>query len=62
MPGEDVEYDTSGMHVVRQCFCTCRFDGLQAIGQNGSEDVDHLTVAAGQTFELFAHAPYGKGQ
>lgn len=45
-----------------QRFCTCRINGLQAIGQNGSEDIDHLAVAAGLPLELSAHPPYSNGQ
>ena len=62
MPCQDVEHDTGRMHVVRQHLCTGGFNGFQPIGQNDPKYIDHLTVSAGQAFELFAHAPYGKGQ
>ena len=50
------------MHVMGQRFCTGGFNSLQAIGQDGPEDIDHLAVAAGLALELSAHAPYGNGQ
>ena len=50
--GQNVQYDASGMHVVRQRLRACRFNGFQSIGQDGSEDIDHLPVAAGLAFQF----------
>lgn len=62
MARQNVQHDASGMHVVGQGLRACRFNRFQPIGQDGSEDIDHLAVTAGLAFELFAHTPYGKGQ
>ncbi len=43
------------MDVVRQGLRAGRFDGLQPVGEHGPEDVDHLPVTAGLTFELALH-------
>jgi len=50
------------MYVVRQRFCTCRFNGVQPVGRDDPKDIDHLTVTTGLAFELFAHTPYSNGQ
>ena len=62
MARQDVQYDTGGMDVVRQSLRACCFNGVQSIGQNGPEDIDHLAVAARLTFKLLSHTPNGKGQ
>ena len=62
MPRQNVQHDICSMDVVGQGFCAGGFDGLQAVGKNGSEDIDHLAVTAGLAFEFFAHTFYGKGQ
>lgn len=62
MPRQNVQHDTCSMDVVGQGLCAGGFDGLQAVGKNGSEDIDHLAVTAGLAFKLFAHTPYGNGQ
>ena len=62
MARQNVQNDACRMDVVGKSLCTGGFDGLQAVGKNGSEDIDHLAVAAGLAFELFAHTPYGKRQ
>ena len=62
MARQNVQNDACRMDVVGQSLCTGGFDSLQAIGQDGPEDIDHLAVCAGQAFELFAHAPDRKGQ
>ena len=55
MARQDVQNNTRGMDVVRQGFGTGGFDDLQPVGEHGPEDVDHLPVTAGLTFELALH-------
>src|SRR5947209_16946076 len=55
LAGEDVENDVSGMDAVGNCLCAGGFYGLQTVGQNRVEDVDHLPIAIVGTGEL---APY----
>lgn len=38
------------------------FDGVQAIGEHGPEDLDHLPVAAALSFELALHTAQGRWQ
>ena len=62
MPCQDVKYDTRRVDIVGQSLRTCRFNGVQPVGQDGPKDIDHLTVTAGLAFELSPHASYGNGQ
>lgn len=55
MARQDVQNNTRGMDVVRQGFGAGGFYGLQPVGEHGPEDVDHLPVTAGLTFELALH-------
>lgn len=50
------------MDLVRQRFGAGGFDGLQTIDEHGAEDLDHLPVAAGLSFELALHAAQGRWQ
>lgn len=50
------------MNVVRQGLRTGGFDGIQAIGEHGAEDIDHLAVAAGLSFELALNTAQGRRQ
>ena len=43
------------MDVVRQRLRAGRFDGVQAIGEHSTEDLDHLAVATGLAFQLAPH-------
>ena len=47
---------------MRQGLGAGSFDGVQAIGEHGAEDVDHLPVAAGLTFEFALHTAQGRWQ
>ena len=40
------------MNIVRQCLRTGGFDGLQTIGQDGTQDIHHLAITAGLAFQL----------
>ena len=59
MTRQDVQNDASGMDVVRQRFRAGSFDGVDAIAEHGTEDIDHLPVAAGLSFQLALNAPQG---
>jgi len=56
---QDVQDHAGGMDVVRQGLGAGGFDGLQPVGEHGPEDVDHLPVAAGLTFQLALHTAQG---
>ena len=56
MTGQDVQHDACRMDVVRQSLGTGRFNRIQAIGQHGGEDIDHLPVAARLAFQFAPHA------
>ncbi len=43
------------MDVVRQRLRACRFNGVDAVGEHGTEDLDHLPVATGLTLQLALH-------
>lgn len=62
MTRQDVQHDAGGMNVVRQGLCTGGFDRIQAIGEHGAEDIDHLAVAAGLSFELSLNPAQGRRQ
>ena len=62
MTRQDVQNDAGGMDVVRQGFRTGGFDGVQAIGEHGAKDVDHLPVTAGLSFELAPNLSQGRWQ
>jgi hypothetical protein len=47
------------MNVVGQRFGAGGFHRINPIGQNGAEDLHHLTVAIGLSFQLALHAPQG---
>src|SRR5258708_39699676 len=55
LAGQDVEHDIGGMNAMSDRLGAGRLDGLQTVGQNRVEDVDHLPVAIVGTGEL---APY----
>jgi hypothetical protein len=59
---QDVQNDTGGMDVVGQSLGAGGFDGVQAIGEHGPEDLDHLPVAAALSFELALHTAQGRWQ
>ena len=40
------------MNIVGQCLRTCGLDGLQTIGQDGTQDIHHLAITAGLAFQL----------
>ena len=40
----------------------CLFNRFQSIGENGSEDIDHLAVATGLTFQFALNAANGRRQ
>ena len=61
MACQDVQNDTSRMHVMGQRLRACRVNGIQPVGQDGPDDIDHLAVAAAVALELSAHAPYSNG-
>lgn len=50
------------MDLVRQSFGAGGFDGLQTIDEHGAEDLDHLPVAAGLSFELALNPAQGRWQ
>mgnify|MGYP001820915604 CR=1 FL=1 len=55
MACQDVQNHTRGIDVVRQRLRAGRFNGVDAVGEHGTEDLDHLTVATGLTFQLALH-------
>lgn len=59
---QDVQNDAGGMDVVRQGLRAGGFDGVQAIGEHGTEDIDNLPVTAGLSFELAPHTSQGRWQ
>lgn len=50
------------MHVVSQCLGTGRFNGIDAVGEDSGEDLDHMSVAAGLAFQLALDAAQGDRQ
>lgn len=62
MTRQDVQCDAGRINIVRQCLRTGGFDGIQAIGEHGAEDFDHLAVAAGLSFELALNTAQGRRQ
>ena len=62
MAGQDVQNNACRMDIVRQCLKTSGFYGLQTIGQDGTQDIHHLPVAAGLAFQFALNAPQGNGQ
>lgn len=52
MPGQDVEHDTCRMDVVGQGLGTGGINGVQAVGEHGGEDTDHLPITTRRAFEL----------
>jgi hypothetical protein len=50
------------MDVVRQGLGAGGFDGVQAIGEHGTEYVDYLPITAGLSFELTLHTAQGRRQ
>ena len=40
---------------MRQGLGAGRFNGVDAVGEHGTEDLDHLTLATGLTFQLALH-------
>lgn len=47
------------MNAVRQGLRTGGFDGVNTIGEHGPEDLDHLPVTAGLSFQLALHTAQG---
>ena len=45
-----------------QCLGTGRFNGVDAVGEDSTEDLDHLSVAAGLAFQLALDAAQGDRQ
>ena len=62
MAGQDVQHHAGGMDIVRQRLGTGAIDGVQAVGEHGGKDLDHLPIAAGLTLQLALHAPQGDRQ
>lgn len=60
MARQDVQDHAGGMDVVRQGLGAGGFDGVQAIGEHGTEDVDYLPITAGLPFELTLHTAQGR--
>ena len=60
MTGQDVQNDTGGMDVVRQGLGAGGFDGVHAIGEHGAQDLDHLPITTGLSFELALHPAQGR--
>lgn len=56
MPGQDVQNDTGRMDIMRQRLGTSGFYRINPIGQHGAQDVDHLPITAGLTFQLALHS------
>ena len=50
------------MDVVGQRLGAGGFYRIGAIRQHSAQDLDHLAIAAGLTFQLALHAPHGNGQ
>src|SRR6056297_1506658 len=59
---QDVQDHAGGMDVVRQGLGAGGFDGVQAIGEHGTEDVNYLPITAGLSFELTLHTAQGRWQ
>jgi hypothetical protein len=55
-PGQNVENDIGGIDALAEGFGAGDLDGVQPVGQNGAEDVDHLAVAVRHPAELALHA------
>ena len=47
------------MNVVRQGLGAGGFDGVEAIGEHGAEDLDDLPITAGLSFQLALHTAQG---
>ncbi len=56
MPGQDVQNDTGRMDTMRYRLGTSGFYRINPIGQHGAQDVDHLPITAGLTFQLALHS------
>ncbi len=56
MTRRDVQNEAGGVDVADQSLGAGGFDSLQVIGEHGGEDLDHLPVAAGKSFQLAPHA------
>ena len=52
LASQNVEDDVGGMNAVGDCLGAGSFDCGQAVGQNGVEDVDHLSIAVVDAGEL----------
>lgn len=57
MTGQNVQNDTGGMDIVCQRLGAGGIDGVQAIGEHGGKDIDHLPVATWLAFQLALYAP-----
>jgi len=62
MPGQDVQDHTGGIDVVRQRLGASGFHRFDPIGQHGTQDVDHLPITTGLTFQFTPHAADGHRQ
>lgn len=60
MAGQDVQNDAGGMDVVRQGLRTGGVYGVEAIDEHGAEDLDHLPITTGLSFELALHPAQGR--
>ena len=49
MAGQEVEHDACRMDVVGHGLGTGGINGLQTVGEHGSENIDHLPVTTGLT-------------
>ena len=57
MTRQDVQHDTGGMDVVRQRFGAGGLYRIDAIRQHGTQNLDHLPVAARLALQLAPHTP-----
>ena len=60
MTRQDVQDNARGMDIVRERLGAGGFDGIEAIGEHGAEDLDHLPVAAGLALQLAPHTPQSR--
>ena len=61
-PGEDVEDHIGRMDALGQRLGAGGFHGVQPVGEDRDEDVDHLAVTIIDTAQLPAHPLYRRGQ
>ena len=56
LPGQDVQHHVAAEQACRERLGAGGLDRRQPVGQDGTQDVDHLPVAVGHGFEFAAHA------